>query len=92
MEPNFHAEMKTRGQVRAEFCIDGEIVLLNDIGPVIGQRIIDTSNMILDSIKPMKKIGACNFMVLLKIRLRRIKIKRPPQPNRRKKKKARNKK
>ena len=43
-------------------------------------------------IVPLGRKGACKFEVQLKIRSRLIKIKRPQQPNRRKKKKARNKK
>lgn len=42
-------------------------------------------------IVPLDRKGACKFEVKLKIRSRLIKIKRPPQPNRRKKKKTRRK-
>lgn len=42
-------------------------------------------------IVPLGRKGACEFEVKLKIRSCLIKIKRPPQPNRRKKKKARRK-
>ena len=43
-------------------------------------------------IVPLEGKDVGKFLVKLKIRSRLVKIKRPPRPNRRKKKKARNKK
>lgn len=85
------AVMKIRGVGKVEVCIDGESVPLNDIDPFIGQLIIDKSDMLLNSIKASRMKGAFDFVVSLKLLPRRIKIRRPPQPNRRKKKKARRK-
>ena len=88
----FEAVMKMSGITGVEVCINGESVPLNSIGFFEGQLILDKSETLQGLLKSRKKMGGMSFTLAIKMQPRRIKIKRPPQPNRRKKKKARNKK
>lgn len=88
----FEAVMKMLGMTDIKVCINGESVPLDGIGFYMGQLILDMSETLQNLLKSRGKMGDMRFTLAIKIPHRRIKIKRPPQPNRRKKKKARNKK
>ena len=88
----FEAVTKMLGVTNVEVCINGESVPLDSIGFFTGQLILGKSVALQDLLKSRKKTSDMSFTLAIKILHRRIKIKRPQQPNRRKKKKARNKK
>lgn len=87
----FEAVTKMLGVTNVEVCINGERVPPDSIGFFEGQLILDKSEMLQGLQKSRRKMGDMSFTLAIKILHRRIKIKRPPQPNRRKKKKARRK-
>ena len=89
----FEAVMKMLGMTDVKVCINGKSVPLDGIGFYMGQLILDKSETLQDLLKSRGKMGDMCFMLAIKmlLRQRRIKIKRPPQPNRRKKKKTRRK-
>lgn len=87
----FEAVMKMHGMANVEVYINGESVPLGSIGFFTGQLILNKSVVLQDLLKSRKKMGGMSFTLAIKMQHRRIKIKRPPQPNRRKKKKARRK-
>ena len=87
----FEAVMKMLGMTDVEVCINGERVPPDSIGFFEGQLILDKSETLQGLLKSRKKMGGMSFTLAIKMQHRRIKIKRPPQPNRRKKKKARRK-
>ena len=87
----FEAVMKMLGMTDVKVCINGKSVPLDSIGFFTGQLILDKSETLQGLLKSRRKMGDLSFTLAIKILPRRIKIKRPPQPNRRKKKKARRK-
>lgn len=87
----FEAVMKVHGITGVEVCINGKSVPLDSIGFHTGQLILDKSDVFQDLLKSCRKIGNLCVTLAIKMLPHRIKIKRPPQPNRRKKKKARRK-
>ena len=87
----FEAVTKMLGVTNVEVCINGERVPPDSIGFFEGQLILDKSETLQGLLKSRKKMGGMSFTLAIKMQHRRIKIKRPPQPNRRKKKKARRK-
>ena len=87
----FEAVMKMLGVTNVEVCINGERVPPDSIGFFEGQLILDKSETLQGLLKSRRKMGDLSFTLAIKMQHRRIKIKRPPQPNRRKKKKTRRK-
>ena len=85
----FEAVMKMLGMTDIKVCINGESVPLDGIGFYMGQLILDMSETLQNLLKSRGKMGDMRFTLAIKIPHRRIKIKRPSQQNRRKKKKAR---
>ena len=84
----FEAVMKMLGMTDVKVCINGKSVPPDSIGFYMGQLILDKSETLQDLLKSRRKMGDMCFTLAIKMLPRRIKIKRPPQPNRRKKKKA----
>lgn len=87
----FEAVMKMSGITGVEVCINGESVPLNSIGFFEGQLILDKSETLQGLLKSRRKMGDLCVTLAIKLLPRRIKVRRPPQPNRRKKKKTRRK-
>lgn len=87
----FEAVMKMLGMTDIKVCINGESVPLGSIGFFTGQLILNKSVMLQDLLKSRKKMGGMSFTLAIKLLPRRIKVRRPPQTNRRKKKKTRRK-
>lgn len=85
----FEAVTKMLGVTNVEICINGERVPPDSIGFFEGQLILDKSETLQGLLKSRRKMGDLCVTLAIKLLPRRIKVRRPPQTNRRKKKKAR---